>query len=338
MYDNRLGGEFKRFVMRVLITGGAGFIGSHLAEILLQNDHSVICLDNLSTGSEENIKHLRRNPHFRFVEGDIFNAAVVQDLVEQVDAVVHLAAAVGVKLIVQDPVSTIETNIYGTQTILSAASKHNTKVLIASSSEVYGKLEKIPLSEDDDMLFGPTIHARWCYACSKAVDEFLALAHHRRTGLPVVIMRFFNIVGPRQTGRYGMVVPRFVQQALTNRPITVYSDGSQVRCFLYVREAVNAVMRLLSEQKAVGEVINIRHPEPITILQLAQTVKKLLNPNAKITFVPYEQVYGKGFEDIRKRVPSIEKASRLIGFSPKVGIEEIIKITADWMKQRIVSS
>ncbi|RKY16273.1 MAG: nucleoside-diphosphate sugar epimerase [Planctomycetota bacterium] len=321
--------------MRVLITGGAGFIGSHLAEILLQNNHSVICLDNLSTGSKENIKHLLDNPHLRFVENDIFNAAVVEDLIREVDVVVHLAAAVGVKLIVEDPVSTIETNIYGTQTILSAALKHNTKVLIASSSEVYGKLERIPLSEEDDMLFGPTIHARWCYACSKAVDEFLALAYHRKTGLPVVIMRFFNIVGPRQTGRYGMVVPRFVEQALTNRPITVYSDGSQVRCFLYVREAVDAVMKLLYEQKAVGKVINIGHPEPITILQLAQIVKKLVNPNADITFIPYEQVYGKGFEDIKKRVPSVEKAARLIGFAPKVGIEEIIQITADWMKRRI---
>ena len=309
-------------------------MGSHLAEALLERGYEVICFDNLSTGSQENLDHLLGQGKIEFVEGDIFDQEALETLVAQVDVVFHLAASVGVKLIVDDPVRTIETNIHGTEVVLNIAAKHRKKVLLTSSSEVYGKLDKIPLSEEDDMLLGPAHHPRWSYACSKAIAEFLALAYNKQHQLPVVIVRLFNTVGPRQSGRYGMVLPRFVKQALTDQPITVYGDGRQVRCFLYVKEAVKALIKLTETETAFGQVVNIGHPSPTTILNLARTVKRLLNSSSEIVFVPYEKVYGPDFEDIRVRVPDIKKARDLIGFDPRVKLEKIIAMTAEHIRQR----
>jgi UDP-glucose 4-epimerase len=289
--------------MKHLITGGAGFIGSHLCEVLLAQGHKVVAIDDLSTGRVENIAHLRPLPHFQFVREDIRNAQVLDRLTSEAEVVIHLAAAVGVQLIVDDPVRTIRTNIMGTEGVLEAANRYGCKVLIASTSEVYGKGVRVPFREDDDRLMGPTVRSRWAYAESKAVDEFLSLAYHHQFGLPVVIMRFFNTVGPRQTGRYGMVVPRFVRQALRGEPLPVYGDGQQTRCFADVADVTRAVAELAEHAGAVGEVFNVGATQEITIRKLAERVIELTGSASEIVAVPYDEAYGPGFEDMRRRVP-----------------------------------
>jgi len=310
--------------MRYLITGGAGFIGSHLCELLLGQGHRVVAIDNLATGRSENIAHLRPLPHFQFVRETIGNAQVLDRLTSESDVVVHLAAAVGVQLIVQDPVHTIQTNIMGTEAVLVAAQRYGCKVLIASTSEVYGKGVRVPFREDDDRLMGPTTRSRWAYATSKAVDEFLGQAYHSQYGLPVVVMRLFNTVGPRQTGRYGMVVPRFVRQALKEEPLTVYGDGSQSRCFSDVADVTRAIAQLAEEPRAVGQVFNVGSTEEVTIRDLAQRVIDLTGSRSAITYVPYDEAYAPGFEDMQRRVPSIERIARLIGYAPRYTLDETL--------------
>ncbi|MBU1661559.1 MAG: GDP-mannose 4,6-dehydratase [Chloroflexi bacterium] len=309
---------------KILVTGGAGFIGSHLCEKLVHNGHYVVAIDDLSTGRLENIQHLRPLPNFQFVRETITNLQVIDRLASEADTIVHLAAAVGVQLIVKDPVRTIQTNIMGTEAVLTTANRYGCKVLIASTSEVYGKGAKVPFCEDDDRLMGSTTHSRWAYATSKAVDEFLGLAYHHQFGLPVVIMRFFNTVGPRQTGRYGMVVPRFVRQALRNEPLTVYGDGKQSRCFTDVADVVWAIDKLSRHPDAVGQVFNIGATEEVSILELAKRVIELVGSNSEIKFVPYDEAYAPGFEDMHRRVPCIERIQSLTGYSPKYSLEETL--------------
>ncbi len=311
--------------MRYLITGGAGFIGSHLCELLLNAGHRVVAIDDLSTGRVANIEHLRPLPHFQFVRETVDNAQVLDRLTSESDVVVHLAAAVGVQLIVQDPVRTIRTNINSTEAVLAAAHRYGCKVLLASTSEVYGKGVRVPFREEDDRLMGPTTRSRWAYAESKAVDEFLGLAYHHQYGLPVVIMRFFNTVGPRQTGRYGMVVPRFVRAALRDQPLEVYGDGAQSRCFADVADVTRAITQLANEPKAVGEVFNIGTTEEVTIRTLAERVISLTGSASEIKLVPYDAAYGPGFEDMQRRVPSIEKLARLIGYAPRYSLDDTLK-------------
>jgi UDP-glucose 4-epimerase len=324
---------------RALITGGAGFIGSHLAEALLAHGHRVTIIDDLSTGRFENIAGLVGHPLFRFAIDSITNETVLDRLASECDVIFHLAAAVGVKLIVDRPVHTIETNVMGTEAVLKAALRYRAKVLVASTSEVYGKGNQIPFREEDDVVLGPTSRSRWAYAASKMVDEFLALAYHREKSLPVVIFRLFNTVGPRQTGQYGMVIPRFVRQALRDEPLTVYGDGQQSRCFLHVEDAVEAVLALAGSPEAVGGVFNIGSTEEVTVEQLAERVldaaedsrQEEISPaqgsagSRKITFIPYEQAYAVGFEDMRKRVPDISKIRELTGWQPKRSLEIILK-------------
>lgn len=311
--------------MRYLITGGAGFIGSHLCELLLNAGHRVVAIDDLSTGRIENIAHLRPLPHFQFVRETVDNAQVLDRLTSESDVVVHLAAAVGVQLIVEDPVRTIRTNINSTEGVLQAAHRYGCKVLLASTSEVYGKGVRVPFCEDDDRLMGPTSRSRWAYAESKAVDEFLGLAYHHQYGLPVVIMRFFNTVGPRQTGRYGMVVPRFVRAALRDEPLAVYGDGSQSRCFADVADVTRAIAQLANETRAVGQVFNIGATEEITIRDLAERVIRLTGSDSRIDMVPYDAAYGPGFEDMQRRVPSIAKLAALIGYAPRYSLDDTLK-------------
>jgi UDP-glucose 4-epimerase len=310
---------------RFLITGGAGFIGSHLCELLLDAGHHVVAIDNLSTGRVENIQQLSQNPNFQFVRETILNDQVLDRLASQADTIVHLAAAVGVKLIVEDPVHTININILGTEAVLTTANRYGCKVLIASTSEVYGKGVKVPFGEEDDCLVGPTTHSRWAYAVSKQVDEFLGLAYHRQFGLPVVVMRFFNTVGPRQTGRYGMVVPRFVRQALQGEPLTVYGDGKQSRCFGDVADVVGAVVLLAAHPGAVGQVFNVGSTEEISISALAERVIQMTGSASQIQYVPYDQAYAPGFEDMRRRVPSLAKISELIGYRPAHSLSDTLK-------------
>ena len=311
--------------MRALITGGAGFIGSHLAEALLAEGEEVTIIDDLSTGRLDNVQHLVDNPRFRYVIESVLSETVMDLLVSDCDIIYHLAAAVGVEMVVDEPLQTLQTNLLGTEMVLRLADRHHKKVLLSSTSEVYGKNEKVPFKEEDDILLGPTTRIRWCYAASKAVDEFLALAYHRERGLPVVIVRLFNTVGPRQTGRYGMVIPRFVRQALAGEPITVYGDGQQTRCFADVADVVRAIIALARHPEAVGQVFNIGSTEEIAILELARRVKRLTGSSSEIVFVPYEQAYGEGFEDMRRRVPDLSKISRLIGYRPEIGLEETIR-------------
>ena len=311
--------------MRYLITGGAGFIGSHLCELLLGQGHRVVAIDDLSTGRVENIEHLRPLPHFQFVRENINNAQVLDRVTSEADAVVHLAAAVGVQLIVNDPVHTIRTNIMGTEAVLAAAHRYGCRVLIASTSEVYGKGVRVPFREDDDRLMGATTRSRWAYAESKAVDEFLALAYHHQYGLPIVITRFFNTVGPRQTGRYGMVVPRFVRQALKGESLEVYGDGTQTRCFGDVADVVRAVAVLADHPGAIGQVFNVGNTEEITIRGLAERVVALTGSQSEIRLVPYEEAYGPGFEDMQRRVPNIEKLRGLIGYKPRCSLDDTLK-------------
>lgn len=320
---------------RYLITGGAGFIGSHLCELLASQGKFVVAIDDLSTGRVENIRHLLPLPNFQFVRETIMNAQVLDRLASQSETIVHLAAAVGVKLIVNDPVHTINTNILGTEAVLTTANRYACKVLIASTSEVYGKATKAPFCEDDDCLIGPTTHSRWAYAVSKQVDEFLGLAYQRQFGLPVVVMRFFNTIGPRQTGRYGMVVPRFIRQALSGEPLTVYGDGEQSRCFADVSDVVGAVVRLAEHPGAVGQVFNVGGAEEITMRGLAERTIALTGSRSRIEYIPYDQAYAPGFEDMRRRVPGLQKISALIGYQPSFTLDETLRRVIAYEKQRL---
>ncbi|HPV06441.1 MAG TPA: GDP-mannose 4,6-dehydratase [Aggregatilineales bacterium] len=307
-----------------LITGGAGFIGSHLAEALLKKGDRVTVIDDLSTGRFENIAHLTSNPNFHFAIETITNQTVMDRLVSECDLIFHLAAAVGVDLIVRSPIHTIETNVMGTEMVLKTARRYRTKVMIASTSEIYGKSTKAPFSEDDDRVMGPTTKSRWSYATSKALDEFLALAYHKEVGLPVVVFRLFNTVGPRQRGRYGMVIPRFVQWALRNEPIQIYGDGQQTRCFANVSDVVEAIDRLSECEAAVGDVFNIGSQEEVTIRELAERVRERTNSQSEIVTIPYNEAYEEGFEDMRRRVPDISKVQRLIGWKPRKTLNETL--------------
>jgi len=323
---------------RILVTGGAGFIGSHLSELLVKNGYHAVAIDDLSTGSLENIRHLQAEPNFQFVRETILNAQVLDRLTSQADIIVHLAAAVGVKLIVEDPVRTINTNIMGSEMVLATANRYGCKVLLASTSEVYGKGVRVPFREDDDCLMGPTTHSRWAYATSKAVDEFLGLAYQRQFGLPVVIMRFFNTIGPRQTGRYGMVVPRFVRRALKGEPLQVYGDGKQSRCFADVADVSEAIMKLAHHLQAVGQVFNIGNTQEITIRELAERIVKLTGSKSTIEYVPYEEAYAPGFEDMRRRAPSIDKISALIGYKPSCSLDDSLMRVIKYERDRLAEN
>jgi len=311
--------------MKVLITGGAGFIGSHLAESLLERGDEVYVLDDLSTGSIDNIEHLKGAKGFRYTIDTVMNEPSTAELVDRVDVVVHLAAAVGVRLIVESPVHTIETNVHGTETVLKLANKKKKRVLLASTSEVYGKSVEFPFREDSDLVMGPTTKGRWSYACSKAIDEFLALAYYKEKKLPVTVVRLFNTVGPRQTGRYGMVIPNFVRQALAGAPITVHGDGSQRRCFTDVSDVVRALIGLIDHHDAIGEVFNVGSQQEISILDLAKKVKAKAKSASEIVFVPYEKAYEEGFEDMPRRVPDTSKIEKLVGFRPTVSLDAILE-------------
>lgn len=322
-------------IMKYLLTGGAGFIGSHLAEALIKNGDEVYIIDDLSTGGIDNIEHLKERKNFHYVVESIFNERVLAELIDKCDFIFHLAAAVGVMLIVENPVRTIETNITGTALVLKNAVKKKKPVLIASTSEVYGKSVKIPFSEEDDLILGATTKSRWSYACSKAIDEFLALSYWREKKLPAIVVRLFNTVGPRQTGRYGMVVPRFVKQALTDKTITVYGDGKQSRCFGYVGDVVDGMIKLINNKKAYGEVFNIGNDEEIEIGKLAKLVKAKTCSKAKIVFVPYEKAYEKGFEDMKRRVPDLRKIKSFIGYKPTHNINKILDKVIEYTKSTL---
>jgi UDP-glucose 4-epimerase len=320
--------------MDFLITGGAGFVGSHLADQLLLEGHRVFVLDNLSTGSIGNIAHLKGHPRFHYTIDTVTNEPVLAELIDQCDIVFHLAAAVGVKLIVEAPVHTIETNVHGTEVVLKHANKKKKLVLIASTSEVYGKSVSVPFREDDDLVLGPTKKHRWAYACSKAIDEFLALAYWKEKKLPVIVARLFNTVGPRQTGQYGMVIPTFVRQALAGQPITVFGDGCQTRSFTYVGDVVCALAGLVKAPAAVGEVFNIGNTEEISIRDLAERVRELTASTSPIVTVPYDQAYEAGFEDMPRRVPDIGKIHALIGYQPSVNLDEILAKVIEYFRER----
>jgi UDP-glucose 4-epimerase len=319
--------------MRVLITGGAGFVGSHLSEALLERGDDVFILDNLSTGSIENVVHLKGNPRFHYTIDTVSNEPVLAELIDRCDIVVHLAAAVGVKLIVEQPVHTIETNVHGTEVVLKHANKKKKLVLIASTSEVYGKSAEVPFREDADLVLGPTTKHRWAYACSKMIDEFLALAYWKERKLPVIVVRLFNTVGPRQTGQYGMVIPNFVRQALAGQPITVFGDGTQSRSFTYVGDVVKAMVALIDEPRAIGQVFNIGNGKEISIRQLAEKVKQLTGSQSEIVLVPYEKAYEAGFEDMPRRVPDIGRIQSLVGYAPTVELDETLTRVIEHFRQ-----
>lgn len=312
--------------MKALITGGAGFIGSHLTEKLINTGHEVIAVDDLSTGTVDNLQAVGNNPKFKFVYNSVRNSETMHILIEQCDMVFHLAAAVGVQMIVDRPVHTIETNIHGSEVVLEIANKFQKKVLLASTSEVYGKSESVPFCEDDDTVLGSTRFSRWAYACSKAIDEFLGHAYYEQYGLPVVITRFFNTVGPRQTGRYGMVVPRFVERALKNEPIYIYGTGKQARCFGYVGDVIDGVMALMNHPDAPGKVYNIGSTEEITIEALADKIIEITGSKSEKKFISYEQAYGKPFDDMMRRVPCLDQIKELVNYEPKTNLDQILKI------------
>jgi len=324
--------------VRFLITGGAGFIGSHLAERLLDRGDYVVLLDNLSTGSMENIRHLKTSERMEYHLDSIENRQLIAELVDDAEVIVHLAAAVGVRLIVESPVRTIETNVNGTQHILEAAAKKRKLVLTASTSEVYGKSTQVPFREEADLVLGPTTKGRWSYAASKALDEFLALSYWKEKKVPVIVVRLFNTVGPRQTGRYGMVLPNFVRQALDNAAISVYGDGKQSRCFCDVRDTVQALIKLIDSDRAVGEVVNIGNTEEISIEDLARRVKMRTSSSSAIEFIPYDQAYEPGFEDMMRRVPCVDKLHAITGFRPQTPLDEIIDRVAAHMKEKQLGS
>ncbi len=318
--------------MKFLITGGAGFIGSHLAEELIKGDNGIIILDNLSTGRYENIEHLLNNKNFEFVEGNILDAILMDKLVEQVDIIFHLAAAVGVDLIVKKPLESLTTNIKGSEIVLEMANRYHKKILITSSSEIYGKNVNGPLKENDDRILGSPLKVRWGYSTAKAVDEMLAYVYWKEKRVPSIIVRLFNTVGPKQTGAYGMVMPRFISQAVKNEPITVYGTGKQSRCFIHVKDVVNALILLIKEPKAVGEVFNIGSQEEITIEQLAKEIIRITKSKSKIDYISYEKAYEEGFEDMQRRVPDITKINKLIGFKPTFTLLEIIEDIVKYLK------
>ena len=321
--------------MKVLVTGGSGFIGSHLNEYLLNQGHHVYIIDDLSTGSLENIAKVKAHPRFHYRIDSIMNVPLTADLVDQCDLIFHLAAAVGVRLIVDSPVHTIETNIKGTEIILELAIRKKKRVVITSTSEVYGKTTKVPFSEDDDLVLGPTHKGRWSYACSKAIDEFLALAYWREKQLPVVVARLFNTIGPRQTGQYGMVVPTFIKQALLGQPITVFGDGKQSRCFVHVSDVVDALYRLSQTPEALGQVFNIGSDEETTILGLAEKVRTVTQSPSEIKMIPYGQAYGKGFEDMARRIPDISKIDKTIGYRTTKNLDQIIEGVVEYYRHRL---
>jgi UDP-glucose 4-epimerase len=320
----------------ILVTGGAGFIGSHLCELLIHNGHQVVAIDDLSTGRLENLQHLLPMQGFQFVRETITNSQVLDRLTSEADILIHLAAVVGVQLIVEDPVHTIATNIMGTEAVLTTANRYHCKVMLASTSEVYGKGYKVPFNEEDDCVMGPTSHSRWSYATSKAIDEFLGLAYYHQFGLPVVVMRFFNTVGPRQTGRYGMVLPRFVRQALAGDPITIYGDGEQGRCFSDVADIIGAVVKLADHPGAVGQVFNIGSTEEVTIRQLAERVLEATRSSSKIVYVPYDEAYAPGFEDMRRRVPDLTKINNLIGYEPQYTLDDILRRVISYEREQML--
>jgi UDP-glucose 4-epimerase len=317
----------------VLITGGAGFVGSHLSETLLERGDEVSILDNLSTGSIDNIRHLKAHPRFRYTIDSVTNEPLLAELIDASDVVVHLAAAVGVKLIVEAPVHTIETNVHGTEVVLKHANKKKKLVMIASTSEVYGKSADVPFREDADLVLGPSAKHRWAYACSKLIDEFLALAYWKERKLPIIIVRLFNTVGPRQTGQYGMVIPNFVRQALSGQPITVFGDGTQSRSFTYVGDVVKAMVALIDEPRAIGQVFNIGNGQEISIGDLAIRIKRLTGSDSPIVAIPYEQAYEAGFEDMPRRVPEIAKIRDLVGYHPTVELDEILRRVIEYFRQ-----
>ena len=319
---------------RALITGGAGFVGGHLAAELVRRGHPVTVIDNMATGSMDNVAGLLQHPLFRVVVGDIVTDPALDALVAASDVVFHLAAVVGVELVVEDALTTIQTNVLGTEAVLAAAARHGVQVMLASTSEVYGKLVSVPAREDDDVLIGPSRNSRWSYAASKLVDEFLALAYHRQHALPVVVFRLFNTVGPRQTGQYGMVIPNFVQQALAGEPITVFGDGTQTRSFTHVADVVQALLKLVVEPRAIGQVINIGNKQEVTILHLAQRVRELSGSRSTITFTPYDQAYESGFEDMPRRVPALAKVKALIGYEPKHELDDILTQVIEYFRKK----
>jgi len=316
-------------VISALITGGAGFIGSHLAEFLHGRGWEVSILDDLSTGSIRNIEHLKGRARFRYTIGSIMDSGLLAEEIDRAEVVFHLAAAVGVRLIVEDPVRTIETNIRGTENVLEFAGRKQKRLLITSTSEVYGKSAHVPFREEDDLVFGATTRPRWAYACSKAIDEFLALAYHKQLGLPVTIARLFNTVGPRQTGRYGMVIPRFVEQALAGKPISVYGDGSQTRAFCHVADVVGALTALVEEPRSIGAIFNVGSGHEISVLELARTIIRITGSKSEIRLIPFEEAYGPDFEDMQRRVPDTSRIRDLIGFTPKKTLEDIIRDVAE---------
>ena len=318
--------------MKVLITGGAGFIGSHLAEDLLAHNSEVIVLDNLSTGRYENIEHLLKNRNLEFVEGDILDINLVDKLVEKVDSIFHLAAAVGVDLIVKKPLESLTTNIKGSEIVLDAALRYRKKILIASTSEIYGKNVNGPLKEDDDRILGSPLKSRWSYSTAKAVDEMLAYIYWKEKKLPTIIVRLFNTVGPRQTGAYGMVMPRFISGALSNQPITVFGTGKQTRCFLHVKDAISAMLKLINNPAAIGEVFNVGSQEEISIEELAKEIIKITKSKSKIEFIPYDKAYEQGFEDMQRRVPDISKIKKLVDFHPTYSLRGIIEDIIKYLK------
>lgn len=320
--------------MRVLITGGAGFVGSHLCDGLLARGDQVHVLDDLSTGSIGNIAHLKRRPGFQYTIDSVTNEPLLAELIDQCDVIVHLAAAVGVKLIVEAPVYTIETNVHGTEVVLKHANKKKKLVVVASTSEVYGKSASVPFREDADLVLGPSEKHRWAYACSKLIDEFLALAYWKERKLPVIVLRLFNTVGPRQTGQYGMVIPNFVRQALAGQPITVFGDGTQSRSFTYVGDVVRGMVALIDEPRAVGQVFNIGNGHEISIEALAERVKALAGSGSEIVRIPYDQAYEAGFEDMPRRVPDISKIRGLVGYEPTVQLDEILTRVIEYFRQQ----
>ena len=321
--------------MKILITGGAGFIGSHLAELLVQRGHEVVALDNLSTGRMENLSGLKGNSSFQLVIGTILDERLVDKYVERCDVVFHLAAAVGVQLIVNHPLESLTTNIRGSEIVLDMAYRYNRKTLITSTSEIYGKNAGGPLKEDEDRILGSPLKSRWSYSTSKAVDEILAYTYWREKGLPTIIVRLFNTVGPRQIGHYGMVIPRFVQQALRGEPLTIYGDGKQSRCFLHVRDAVSGIAELMQRSETIGEAFNLGSQEEISIQSLAERVIALTNSRSKLEFIPYDKAYEEGFEDMARRVPDISKAGRFIGFAPTMSLDDTLKSVIDHSRREV---